>query len=189
MSSSSSSSSALSSSSTVPSSLPSVTPVPFTPNIVSFKPYRFPYLHFQYASSSSGEPPHHEVVCVNGHDTYSVYNLTKPGSSVMTGDRDINFTFFQDMEDRVGRRVDVPEIMNWEPFLKNNKDYKHLKHKKRILSNMSFPARYVSLSESEWRDHLITAVLINLHSPHARARLPPGVETLDFLSLSGTTSL
>ncbi|KAJ1505330.1 hypothetical protein HMI56_001190, partial [Coelomomyces lativittatus] len=40
--------------------------------------------------------------------------------------------------------------------------------------------QYCNIPDSEWKDHLVTAVLINIWSPHAHTRLPPGVKTLDY---------
>ncbi|KAJ1501479.1 hypothetical protein HMI56_003215, partial [Coelomomyces lativittatus] len=88
----SSNSSTLPSSSFTPSSstpATSVTLIPFTLDIVRFRPYQFPLISFQYASSSTGEPPYPEVVYVNGHNTHSVYNLKKSRSLVISGDQDI----------------------------------------------------------------------------------------------------
>ncbi|KAJ1500565.1 hypothetical protein HMI56_003746 [Coelomomyces lativittatus] len=44
---------------------------------------------------------------------------------------------------------------------------KELHHKKNILANLSFPAKYFNIPDSEWKDRLVTAVLINIRSPHA----------------------
>ncbi|KAJ1500564.1 hypothetical protein HMI56_003745 [Coelomomyces lativittatus] len=99
------SSSSPSSSSPAALSLPSNNPpIPFTPEIVRFTPFRLtPPLIFSYPSSSQGEPPHPESVWVNCHHTFSVYNLIKlGGQAILEEPQEINHEFFRDMEDWVG---------------------------------------------------------------------------------------
>ncbi|KAJ1508631.1 hypothetical protein HMI56_007197 [Coelomomyces lativittatus] len=94
-------------------------------------------------------------------------------STVLSAPSSDDHHFFQDLQDRIEKNLDVGEMIRYKLVIRDHPPFALIKNKQECLINVPLPVNYFLYSDSTWRNWLTQAILYTLRSEYS---LSPSLE-------------
>ncbi|KAJ1509653.1 hypothetical protein HMI56_006684 [Coelomomyces lativittatus] len=119
-----------------------------------------PPLTFCITSSSSSSSP--SFYSVDGHKTFPVCDLSLPSFSLLSFPEVDDYHLFLDLQAQVCKKLDVEEIIQYEPVICHCPEFRAIHSKETCLLDLLVPVKFLPITNEEWEQCLRTAIFYSL---------------------------